>query len=400
MTGRGRAFSRSILAAFVLQLCSGCSSVTPLGSSGNRLDLAEDEKRIWNRSVEVAKKIDQSGQLYQSPELVEYVNTVAAKLVPPELRTQRELSIQVRIIRNPLLNAMALSHGAIYLHTGMLAKLDNEAQLATILAHELAHITHRHPVQHFRHVQNISTAFAVLQLVTLPAGYYGSLVSLIGAIGATAAVTGYSRNMEAEADDKGLEMTVSAGYDPVEAPKLFEHLQLELADRDIDEPFFFGSHPKLQDRMENYRAVIAKNYAGRSGRTGAGDYADAIAPMLLDNAEMDLALGRWAWAENAIRRSILVRPENPAGDYLLGELYRRRGGADDADKALAHYRAALEKDAEFAPPYRALGLMFLKKGDSDQARSHFRRYLSLVPNTDDREYVQQYLATLESGAGP
>lgn len=371
--------------------------MTPLGAQEGSIDLAEDEKRIWNRSREVAKKIDQSGQLYESPELVEYVNGVAAKLVPAELQ-QNGLAIRVRIIKNPLLNAMALSHGAIYLHTGMLAKLDNEAQLATILAHELAHITHRHPVQHFRRVQNISTAYAVLQLVTLPAGYYGSLVNLLGALGATAAVTGYSRGMEAEADEKGLEMTVNAGYDPAEAPKLFQHLQMELADREIDEPFFFGSHPQLQNRMDSYRATIEKRYAGRSGRRGAGDYANAIAPLLLDNAEMDLALGRWTWAEAAIRRFILIRPDSPAGDYSLGELYRRRGEAEDADKAFAHYRAALAKDAEFAPPYRALGLLFLKKGDSDQARRHFKLYLSLAPNSPNLSYVQQYLSTLENGA--
>ena len=95
-----------------------------------------------------------------------------------------------------------------------------------------------------------------------------------------------------------------------------------------------------------------------------------------------------------------LAPLGSSGAGSISPLYRRRGGADDADKALPHYRAALEKDPEFAPPHRSLGLMFLKKGDSELARSHFRQYLSLAPNTDDRQYVQQYLATLESGADP
>ena len=158
-----------LLLALFAGLLPACASVSPWGTAG-QFDLAEDEKRIWNRSIEEAKRLDESGQLYGAPETVEYVNGVALKLVPQTLRASEPFDIRVRIIKNPLLNAFALSHGAIYIHTGMLAKLENEAQLATILAHELTHITHRHPVQHFRTIQNVTTALALLQIAALPAG--------------------------------------------------------------------------------------------------------------------------------------------------------------------------------------------------------------------------------------
>ena len=266
-----------------------CSTVPPLSSN---FVLAEDEQRIWNRSKEEAKRLDESGQLYLSREIVEYVNEVARRLVSNDLKETSEFNPAVRIIKNPLLNAFALSNGAIYVHTGILAKLENEAQLATILAHELTHIIHRHPVRHFRAVQNFSTTLAILQIAAAPAGAYGTLAVLLGSLSTTAAVSGYSKGLEAEADVGGFELMVTAGYDPAEATKLFEFIQKDLEERKIEEPFFFGSHPKLQDRRENYKALLLKSYAGRAGNKGSERYSEIIYPLLLDNAQMDLSLGR------------------------------------------------------------------------------------------------------------
>jgi beta-barrel assembly-enhancing protease len=388
-----------LILACVAGVFSSCSAVSPIGT-GN-FYLAEDEKRIWNRSREEAKRLDDSGQLYPSQEIVEYVNEVARGLVPKELSQRSDFSFNVRILRNPLLNAFALSHGAVYVHTGMLAKLENEAQLATILAHELIHITHRHPVRHFRTIQNLTTTLAVLQIAGLPAGYYGNLATLLGGLGATAAVSGYSKGLESEADFAGLDLLVNAGYDPAEAPKLFEVIQKDLADRKIEEPFFFGSHPRLEERKENYAALLAKAYAGKPGITGDEGYSEIMYPLLLDNAQMDLSLGRWEWAEESIRRSIAIKPDDPKGYYCLGELFRRRAEDADWDKAGDSYSAAVERDNSFALPHRGLGLVWMKKGDTEKARSYFRQYLALAPQADDRLYIEQYLASFDSkGAVP
>ena len=377
---------------------SACNAVPPLTE---HFELAEDEKRIWNRSKEEAKRLDESGQLYPSPEIVAYVNEVARSLVPKELTYRSEFNFNVRVVKNPLLNAFALSHGAIYLHTGILAKLENEAQLATILAHELTHITHRHPVRHFRTIQNLTTTLAILQLAAMPAGYYGSLAVLLGSLSATAAVSGYSKGLESEADSAGLDLVVNAGYDPTEAPKVFDLIQKDLADRKIDEPFFFGSHPKLQERKENYAAFLAKTYAGKSGNKRDERYSEIMHPLLLDNAQMDLSLGRWAWAEESIRRSIAINPDDPNGHYYLGELFRRRAQDGDWEKAEESYRAALERDESFAPAHRGRGLVGMKTGDGQKAQISFRRYLTLAPQANDRLYIEQYLGSIvATGAVP
>src|SRR4030067_1130229 len=90
-----------------------------------------------------------------------------------------------------------------------------EAQLATLLAHEMTHATHRHAIKQFRDARN-KTAF----LAVITAGTSG-LAAPLGALGTLAAITGYSREQEAEADREGFKLMVKAGYDPGEAPKLF-----------------------------------------------------------------------------------------------------------------------------------------------------------------------------------
>jgi beta-barrel assembly-enhancing protease len=363
MISKHRSIVSWVLVAPLLAVFS-CASVEPFTTAG-AIDLADDERRIWNRSIEAAQRLDTSGRLYEDKEFVAYVNGVAAKLLPANL-SESGIQLQIRIIRNPFLNAFALSHGAIYLHTGILAKMENEAQLAALIGHELVHVTHRHPLQDFRTVQNASSALAVLGTLSLP-GHFGAVVQLVGLLGGLAAVSGYSRSMESEADTTGFEMIVKAGYDPREAPKLFDHLNKEREDRKIKEPFFFGSHPRLSERKANFEALIAKHAGLRGGFDGAERFREKIAPLLIDNSAMDLSLGRWEWAEEAIQRYIKLRPADPEGMYQLGEIRRRRAERDDLRKAEDDFRAALKLDAKFARAYQGRVYRSLSCGSEEDA---------------------------------
>lgn len=387
----GRKFFRWVSMLAMVSAMS-CASVDPFTRNG-QVDLAEDERRIWNRGTEEAERLDASGRLYEDRALLAYVNGVADKLLPAKLRAAG-IQFQIRIIRNPFLNAFALPQGAIYLHTGIVAKMENEAQLAALLGHEMVHVTHRHPLQGFRTAQNTTNILAVLGTLALPAGHFGSLVHLFGVLSGMAAVSGYSRSMESEADSTGFEMIVKAGYDPREAPKLFDHLKKETEDRKISEPFFFGSHPRLNERKENFEALIAKYPEARGGYEGAEAFREKIAPLLLDNALMDLSLGRWEWAEEAVQRFIKIRPKDPEGSYQSGEIRRRRAEKDDLQMAESDYRAALQLDDKFARAYQGLGLLYLKRGDRAQARAAFETYLALAPAAKDRAYVEEYLRDL------
>lgn len=371
-----------------------CTTVVPFGD-GKLLELADDEKRLWNRSQEEQKRLDNSGQLYQSREVVDYVNAVAQKVRPKNLKAEK-VSFEVKILKNPLLNAFALPHGVIYIHTGFLAKIGNEAQLATILSHEMIHITHRHTVQHFRTIQNTSAVLATLQIGLIPAGPYGLLGALLGSIGATAAVSGYSQAAETEADKKGFELMVMAGYDPGEAPKLFDHVKKDLEEQKMEEPFFFGSHPRLQERQDSYASLLRHLYPDGEGERGAERFSEKIHHLLLDNARMDLAMGRFGWAMQSIERFLKREPRSATALYDLGEVYRKRNEDGDQPKAEKQYHLAIQYDPSYPPSYRGLGLIYLKQGHREKARAELQRYLSLAPQAHDRGFIEQYLKEPDS----
>jgi beta-barrel assembly-enhancing protease len=387
---------RCVISALVLCLWGllSCSSIPRLETS--HLDsLAEDEKRIWMRSCEEESRLNKSGQLDESDDLNQYINEVAMRLLPSGLRAQN-FPLKVKVIRNPFLNAFAFAHGVIYIHSGFLAKIENEAQLAVLLGHELAHILHRHPVQHFRQVQNINASFALLSIASARAGVYANLVGLLGVLGASASISGYSRVMESEADKTGLELMVAAGYDPNESIVLFDHLERQMKDREDREPFFFGSHPRLVDRRSNYADLLRSNYSGVVGFKGVTEYAEKTSRIILETAAWDVAQGRWEWAKETIERFISKYPANAEGYFHLGELYRLRNEGRDLDRAEEAFDRTLQLDANFALAYRGLGLVHLKKGDSVRAAVDLKRFLVLQPQAKDREFIESYTTTRRS----
>ena len=370
----------------------GCSSVDPLGTpESGRLE--DDEQRLWKTVAEEQKRLDRSGTLYDNTVITQYVNEVVQKLIPSHVQSS-PLTVRVKIVKNPLLNAFAYPNGAIYCHTGILARIENEAQLATLLGHELTHATHRHTIQAFRGMQRSSTALATFQMITLPFGVFGAAATALGTVGHVAAVSGYSRGNEREADREGLALAVAAGYAPAEAPKLFEYLQRDLEFRKADEPFFFGSHPRLAERVESYQELIRERYAGRTGEIGEGRYRQVMVPLFIENAKTDLAIGRFEIAEEALNRVTSQQPNHPQSLYLLGEVARQRNGDGDPKRSEDRYRQAIEADAAYADPHKALGMLLLKRGNKQESRNELELYLRLAPQAPDRAYVEQELRTL------
>lgn len=367
---------------------TGCGT-TPLGtSSDNTLD--EDEQRLWAAVTEEEKRIDQSGLLYTDSAVNEYLISIIHKLSPPGL-TPGLLAIEVRVLKNPLLNAFAFPNGKIYVHAGMLARIENEAQLATLLGHELTHATHRHTIQELRGIRRATAALATLQMVALPFGVFGLAATTLGTVGTLGAVTGYSRGKEQEADEEGLRLMVKAGYSPQEAPKLFEHLKEEITFRKAKEPYFFGSHPKVQDRIDSFRDLLKSKYADQGGEIGADRYDAVMTPLVIDNAETDLAIGRFQLAQRDLERILSKQSRHARAHYLLGEVCRQRKGEGDAELSEKHYRQAIAVDPQLPAPHRALGYALLKRGDRQNAKVELLKYLELAPQASDQAYVEQAL---------
>jgi predicted Zn-dependent protease len=383
---------------FALCLASiGCATtdLPPLEGSQARLVLSEDESRTWKTAEELENKIGKAGILYQNPGLENYLNSTAEKLVPEPI-LPKGVRIRVKVIQSPFLNAMALPNGTIYLHTGILARIDNEAQLATILGHELVHFTHRHAIQEIRGAESKSAIARATQItLTIVSGRLGYLIGEAADVWALASVRGYSRELETEADTVGLKLLVMAGYDPKEAPQVFEHLRSEL-DQAVKEPFFFGTHPQLQERIDNYRALLQTRYSQEASEVGrisnATQFFDQTAQLLLDNAVLDLDIRRFKTARAAIDKHLRRRPSTAHAYFLLGEVHRRSGASEaSVAEATAAYQEAVRRDPSYADPHRELGLLFRKQNHNEEARTEFEQYLRLNPHAVDKPIILGYL---------
>ena len=217
---------------------------------------------------------------------------------------------------------------------------------------------------------------------------------IFGAVGTMAAVTGYSRELETEADMEGLARMVKAGYDPAESIALFNLLEGEAQEENIKESFFFGSHPRIQERKENCEAFL-KTCAKNGGLKNREAFAEATRDVVLDSAGSDLKAGRFKAAIKMAEKYRDGLDTDPKAYYVLGEIFRQRAEKGDAELAQKNYMRAISLDESYSEAYRALGLISLKLKEKEDARRYFGEYLARSPDAKDRAYIEEYLKGLE-----
>jgi len=387
----GRRSTRNALGAVCIALAScATTNLSPIGAGAQASPTDEDEKQLWRTADQLERRIDSSEVRYKNPQLDAYLTGVAQKILPFKAQAMG-LSPRVKVIQDPLLNAFALPNGAIYFHTGILARMENEDQLAVVLGHELTHVTHRHAMKQMRSLQNQTTIIGVFQVI-LP-GLQG-LTGQIGALWTLASTSGYSRELETEADEQGLRLTVAAGYDPRQAPMVIEILEEDLDGQKVKEPFFYGTHPRLEDRINNYRRLLATQYAKQASapaKVRTEEFLGGADGLLLDNAALDIGLGRLKTARSAIDRYLKRKAQAPRAHFLLGEIDRRSPGEGHAQQAIVEYQEAAREDSSYADPHRELGFLYRFRGLHEQARAEFERYLALNPNAVDAPIIRGYL---------
>jgi predicted Zn-dependent protease len=374
---------------------TSCESTDLAPHQGAAASLDVDERRLWTRGREEQARLETSDFRVSLPELERYLDGVVARLHTETLPDGAKF--RVRVLVDPQLNAFAMPDGAIYIHTGLLAKIENEAQLATVLAHELTHTTNRHAVKGARQLRNQTAVLATLGAGSIAAGLAGSVVQLLGAVGTMASVTGYSRDLEREADTGGFECLVAAGYDAEEGAKVFQIMLAESDRAKVKAPYFFSTHPRLQERIASYRVLLAALPAERRGHRIAADAYNAVLPPALAlNAEAMLRVGDFDGAQADAERFLTLRPGEPHLRFVLADARRKRAGKEDAAAALRLLRDLIGSHPDFAPAHRSLGLLLLQQDERAAAATCFRRYLELKPDAEDRAYIADFIRQCET----
>jgi Zn-dependent protease with chaperone function len=347
----------------------------------------EDEKMLWQKSEQEQLVFEENGLLYPDQELEDYLNQVAGKLRPQS--TPRNLVIRVKVIKNAYLDAFAYPNGMIYIHTGLLARMDNEEQLAAVLAHELIHCTQRHALRAFRKYRDQPAVLTAVQNTLLKTRGMQDMARYLGIGGAMA---GYLRELEAEADRLGFELMTAAGYDPKAALYLFDHMMAEIEQEKLEEPFFFGSHPTVRQRVDNLQNLPDPVYLNnKPAIKNRSIYFAKLGQLFLENARLDIRLGRFQAARRSIEKFLKIKPDDSQAFFLLGEIYRQQGRAIDTQLALENYNRAITLDPGYVDARKAIGLIHYKKGHRALAKKFFESCLQLSPNAPDKAYIQGYL---------
>ncbi len=231
----------------------------------------DDVEQIGNRDVDgnlnwyslerevaigkrLAQEVERSVRLVDDPVINEYVNRVGQNLVR---NSDARVPFTIKVIDSDEINAFALPGGFFYINTGLILAAEEEAELAGVMAHEIAHVTARHGTRNATRGE-LTQLLMIPALIFLPGGWAGYGIYQAMNVAVPLAFLKFSRGFEAEADYLGLQYMYKAGYDPNAYVSFFEKIQAEEKRRPGSVPTAFRSHPPTEDRIENTQKAIAE----------------------------------------------------------------------------------------------------------------------------------------------
>jgi beta-barrel assembly-enhancing protease len=204
------------------------------------------------RGRQYAQMIESQVKLVNDPVITEYVNRIGQNLVR---NSDAQVPFTIKVIDSDVVNAMALPGGFFYVNSGLILAADEEAEMAGVMAHEIAHVAACHYGREM-------TRANLLQLMSLPAIFMGGALGYgiyegMG-LGIPLTFLHFSRGFEAEADYLGIEYMYRAGYDPSAFVSFFEKIQAMEKKKPGTLSKAFDTHPQTPDRIEKSQDEIRK----------------------------------------------------------------------------------------------------------------------------------------------
>lgn len=201
---------------------------------------------------QLAAEVDRQLRLVDDPIVTEYINRVGQNIV---LHSDAKVPFTIKVVVSEEINAFALPGGYFYVNTGLMLAADNEAELAGVMAHEIAHVAARHAVE------NVSKS-QLLQFASIPLIFAGGVGGALGQLGASLglplAFFKFSRGAEKEADILGAQYAWASGYDPNSMLTFFEKLQAKQKKEPDAFSKLFLTHPPTADRIEVVKDLVAR----------------------------------------------------------------------------------------------------------------------------------------------
>ncbi|MFC7048326.1 M48 family metalloprotease [Emcibacter nanhaiensis] len=290
--------SKWLVGGLMIVSLAGCTTLNPATGQREFTPFMSPSQEASLGAEAHPSVIKEHGGVYDDPNIGGYVATVGGRLAA--VSELPELGFTFTVLDSPIVNAFALPGGYIYVTRGILALFNSEAEMASVLGHEIGHVTARHTAKRYNQsvfanilgagVGVLAGSEEVANLVN-----YGSQLYLLS----------YSRDQEYQADSLGVRYTSRAGIDPYGAGHMLDSLKAEsdladlIANRSGSErtPEFFSTHPNTEDRASRaYQLARDTGIAQGSRDSGHDRYLSVIDGMIYgDNPDQGLIRGRIFW---------------------------------------------------------------------------------------------------------
>lgn len=257
-----------------------------------------------------AMQVENSVKMVQDPVVNEYVNRIGQNLVR---NSDAKVPFTIKVIDSDEINAFALPGGFFFVNSGLILAADEEAELAGVMAHEIAHVCARHTMRQM-------TRANIAQIGTIPLIFVGGGIGYgiyeAAGLGLPMTFMKFQRNFEAEADYLGLQYMYKTGYDPQAFISFFEKIQAKEKKKPGSLAKAFASHPQTPDRIEKSQQEIAT-------------ILPAKAQYIVSTSEFDDVKSRLAMIEN--RHKVLEEKDSSKPTLRRASGSDKSGGSDKSD---------------------------------------------------------------------
>jgi beta-barrel assembly-enhancing protease len=342
-----------------------------------------DEAGLWSMMDREETRIRRSPLTIKDPALGSYLGDVTCNLTDGHCP-----DIRVHVVRMPVFNAGMAPNGMMMVWSGLLLRVENEAQLAAVMGHELGHYLERHQVEQLRAAKDRAV---LAQLVGLLGGAAGALSQ----IGFLASMFAFSREHEARADRMGMKLMQKAGYEGRQAAVVWDNLLGELKITGGEEAgkrnAMFATHPPVANRRDELLNMACET----GGTTRAAEYQKIIAPLRFGWIEDEIKRGQYEESLVLFDRMLQRNATDVDVLYARGEVYRLRDEKDDVERSLADLTRAGTIIKAPAETFRSLGLVHKRRADVPSAVQSFEKYLTMAPQAPDAGLIKTYLTELK-----
>jgi len=379
-----------ILTVAILSL-AGCAANPVTGKQELHLVSKSQEIAIGQQQYGPGRQ-SQGGDYVTDPAVTGYVQQVGTRLAAV---ADRALPYEFVVLNNGELNAWALPGGKIAINRGLLTELNNEAELAAVLSHEIVHAAARHGAQQIEQgtLLQVGAVVASVAATAYGGGNLGEVVGQGAAVGAALLQAKYGRNDELEADRYGMEYMKRAGYD-LQAAVSLQELFFSKFQAGKEQDWLtglFASHPPSAERVAENRQTMAK-LGGPGGELGMDSYQQAIATLKESApayAKADQGLekarkGDLASARALVNEAIRMEPREARFHELQGEIEM---AAKNPRAALGHLDRARQLDPGYFKPILHAGMVHYELGDRAAAEPLLARSMELLPTAPAAYYL-------------